>query len=77
MNLETVEKIMEETAEAREYQRVRGQMLSLASLTDDLQEIDEMLASNLTVEDEEAVQAELLQLQKEAVSNLRRMVRTS
>lgn len=51
MNLETVEKIMEETAEAREYQR----------------EIDEMLASNLTVEDEEAVQAELRELQREAL----------
>ncbi|GJE85738.1 vacuolar protein sorting-associated protein SNF7 [Phanerochaete sordida] len=51
MNLETVEKIMEETAEAREYQR----------------EIDEMLSSNLTVEDEEAVQAELRELQREAL----------
>ncbi|KAF7799245.1 hypothetical protein EIP86_010477 [Pleurotus ostreatoroseus] len=50
MNLESVEKILEETAEAREYQR----------------EIDEMLGSTLTAEDEEEVEKELLQLQKEA-----------
>jgi len=50
MNVEAVEKLLEETAEAREYQR----------------EIDEMLSNTLTVEDEEAVQAELSQLQKEA-----------
>ncbi|KAL6310038.1 Snf7-domain-containing protein [Sparassis latifolia] len=52
MNVETVEKLLEETQEAREYQR----------------EIDEMLANNLTVEDEEAVQTELRELQREAVS---------
>ncbi|KAK7059067.1 Vacuolar protein sorting-associated protein 20 [Paramarasmius palmivorus] len=50
MNVESVEKLLEETAEAREYQR----------------EIDEMLANNLTLEDEDAVQAELLELQVEA-----------
>ncbi|KAI3622476.1 hypothetical protein WG66_015193 [Moniliophthora roreri] len=47
MSVESVEKLLEETAEAREYQR----------------EIDEMLANNLTLEDEDAVQAELLELQ--------------
>ncbi|KAL1951535.1 hypothetical protein VTO73DRAFT_684 [Trametes versicolor] len=47
LNIENVERIMEETAEAREYQR----------------EIDEMLAGSLSLEDEEAVQAELQQLQ--------------
>ncbi|KAI0778483.1 Snf7 family, partial [Trametes elegans] len=51
LNVENVERIMEETAEAREYQR----------------EIDEMLAGTLTVEDEEAVQAELQQLQLETL----------
>jgi len=51
MNAETVEKLLEETYEAREYQR----------------EIDEMLANTLTVEDEEAVQAELKVLQIEAL----------
>ncbi|GBE77869.1 Vacuolar protein sorting-associated protein [Sparassis crispa] len=51
MNVETVEKLLEETQEAREYQR----------------EIDEMLANNLTVEDEEAVQTELRELQREAI----------
>ncbi|KAG7099116.1 hypothetical protein E1B28_000989 [Marasmius oreades] len=47
MNIESVERLLEETAEAREYQR----------------EIDDMLANNLTLEDEEVVQAELLALQ--------------
>jgi len=51
LNLEAVERLMEETAEAREYQR----------------EIDEMLANNLTVEDEEAVEAELSQLRKDVL----------
>lgn len=50
MNIESVEKLLEETQEAREYQR----------------EIDEMLANNLTSEDEEAVQLELQALQTEA-----------
>ena len=39
----------------------------LQRLTVGLQEIDEMLASNLTVEDEDAVQLELEQLRREAV----------
>ncbi|TFK57056.1 hypothetical protein OE88DRAFT_1715829 [Heliocybe sulcata] len=52
MNAESVEKLLEETAEAREYQR----------------EIDEMLSNNLTVEEEEAVEAELKALQAESVS---------
>ncbi|KAI9060602.1 hypothetical protein FKP32DRAFT_1595348 [Trametes sanguinea] len=47
LNVENVEKILEETAEARAYQR----------------EIDEMLASSLSLEEEEAVQAELRELQ--------------
>ncbi|KAJ2919245.1 hypothetical protein MD484_g1126, partial [Candolleomyces efflorescens] len=50
MNVESVEKLLEETAEAREYQ----------------QEISEMLSNNLTMDEEEAVQAEFLQLQAEA-----------
>ncbi|KAH9937176.1 Snf7-domain-containing protein [Fomitopsis serialis] len=51
MNVESVEKLLEETAEAREYQR----------------EIDEMLANTLSAEDEEAVQSELQALQDEAL----------
>ncbi|KAJ3750545.1 Snf7 family [Lentinula detonsa] len=47
MNPESVERLLEETAEAREYQR----------------EIDEMLANNLTLDEEDAVQAELRALQ--------------
>jgi len=50
MNIESVEKLLEETAEAREYQR----------------EIDEMLSNNLTAEEEEAVEAELKALQAES-----------
>ncbi|CAA7259946.1 unnamed protein product [Cyclocybe aegerita] len=49
MNVESVEKLLEETAEAREYQR----------------EIGKMLSNNLTLEDEEAVQKELLALQQD------------
>ncbi|KAL0071888.1 Vacuolar protein sorting-associated protein 20 [Marasmius tenuissimus] len=47
MNVESVERLLEETAEARAYQK----------------EIDEMLANNLTLEEEDLVQAELLELQ--------------
>ncbi|KAF9076165.1 Snf7 family [Rhodocollybia butyracea] len=47
MNPDSVEKLLEETAEAREYQR----------------EIDELLANNLSLDEEDAVQAELLELQ--------------
>ncbi|KAI0053373.1 hypothetical protein FA95DRAFT_1481641 [Auriscalpium vulgare] len=51
MNLESVEKLLEETAEAREYQR----------------EVGDMLANNLSLDEEDAVQTELAQLQQEAV----------
>ncbi|KAF9474095.1 hypothetical protein BDN70DRAFT_885202 [Pholiota conissans] len=47
MNIESVEKLLEETAEAREYQK----------------EIGDLLANTLTLDDEEAVQNELLALQ--------------
>ncbi|KAI5123759.1 hypothetical protein M0805_000350 [Coniferiporia weirii] len=50
MNPESVERLLEETLEAQAYQR----------------EIDEMLANTLSVEEEEAVQAELHELQNEA-----------
>ncbi|KAF8213162.1 Snf7 family [Mycena galopus ATCC 62051] len=51
MNIESVEKLMDETQEAREYQR----------------EIGELMANNLTADEEEAVQEELRQLQVEAM----------
>ncbi|KAG8899522.1 Vacuolar protein sorting-associated protein 20 [Tulasnella sp. 403] len=51
MNVESVQKLMEETAEAVQYQK----------------EIDEMLMSTMTVEEEESVQAELAQLQAEVI----------
>jgi len=47
MNIESVEKLLDETSEAREYQR----------------EIGEMLSNNLTLDEEDAVQAELRELQ--------------
>ncbi|KAH9486631.1 Charged multivesicular body protein 6 [Psilocybe cubensis] len=49
MNIESVEKLLEETAEAREYQK----------------EIGDMLANTLTLDDEDAVQEELSALQKD------------
>ncbi|KAL9715931.1 Vacuolar protein sorting-associated protein 20 [Leucoagaricus gongylophorus] len=54
MNLETVEKLLEETQEAREYQR----------------EVSEMLANNLTLDDEEAVQEDLRQLEAEVLGKI-------
>ncbi|KAI4527388.1 Snf7-domain-containing protein [Schizophyllum commune Tattone D] len=51
MNIESVEKLLDETAEARAYQ----------------QEISDMLANNLTAEDEDAVQNELRELQEQAL----------
>lgn len=52
MSIESVEKLMDETQEAREYQR----------------EIGDLLANRLTHDEEDAVQSELLALQGEAVS---------
>jgi len=51
MSIESVEKLMEETAEAREYQ----------------QEIGEILSNRLTLDEEDAVQAELAELQADAL----------
>ncbi|CDS00309.1 related to VPS20-myristoylated subunit of the endosomal sorting complex [Sporisorium scitamineum] len=50
MNPESVERLLEETAEAQAYQR----------------EIDEMLATQMTTEEEDAVQSELEALEREA-----------
>ncbi|KAG8903704.1 Vacuolar protein sorting-associated protein 20 [Tulasnella sp. 408] len=51
MDIEKVQKLMDDTAEGIRYQR----------------EIDEMLMSTMSVEEEEAVQLELAQLQAEAL----------
>lgn len=51
MSIESVEKLMDETQEAREYQR----------------EIGDLLANRLTHDEEDAVQSELLALQGEAL----------
>ncbi|KAJ7630821.1 Snf7 family [Roridomyces roridus] len=58
MNIESVEKLMDETLEAREYQR----------------EIGELLANNLTADEEDAVQDELRQLQAEALGEVPKAV---
>ncbi|KAA1468276.1 hypothetical protein DENSPDRAFT_833530 [Dentipellis sp. KUC8613] len=50
MDIETVEKLLGETAEAREYQK----------------ELGDMLSNNLSLDEEDAVQAELEELQKQA-----------
>lgn len=50
MNPESVERLLEETAEAQAYQR----------------EIDDMLATQMTAEEEDAVQSELETLEREA-----------
>ncbi|KAJ7932514.1 Snf7-domain-containing protein [Mycena leptocephala] len=55
MNIESVEKLMDETQEAREYHGYA------------LHEIGELLANNLTADEEDAVQDELRQLQAEAM----------
>ncbi|KAG8694543.1 Vacuolar protein sorting-associated protein 20 [Ceratobasidium sp. 395] len=60
MSLEDVEKLMEETAEAVAYQN----------------EIDQMLTSRMSVDEEEAVQKELEQLQAEAIGNAVRITRS-
>ncbi|KAJ6621619.1 Snf7 family [Mycena sp. CBHHK59/15] len=51
MSIESVEKLMDETQEAREYQR----------------EIGELLANNLTADEEDAVQDELRQLEADVL----------
>ncbi|KAG6832308.1 hypothetical protein H0H92_003541 [Tricholoma furcatifolium] len=66
MNIESVEKLLEETQEAREYQRVNSSVVIHGREFNLLhQEIGEMLSNNLTMDEEDAVQAELLQLQAE------------
>jgi hypothetical protein len=69
MNIEAVEKLLEETNEAQEYQRVctilwrRTHTQSGAS-----QEMGEMLSNNLTNDEKDSVQDELRQLQADIVS---------
>lgn len=65
MNTESVEKLLDETAEARAYQQVRYNKNTIYVLWIPIyeQEINDMLANNLTLDDEEAVQEELRQLQ--------------
>jgi len=59
MNIESVEKLLDESHEAQAYQR----------------EIDEMLSNQLTLDDEDAVQSELKTLQAEALQETEPMQR--
>lgn len=68
MNIESVEKLMEETQEAREYQRVCHNPSFLCCAEVGVQEIGDLLANRLTNDEEDAVQDELQALQVEAVS---------
>lgn len=65
MNTESVERLLEETAEARAYQRVCPKPFIGFWLRGASQEIDEMLSNTLSLDEEEAVQAELQKLQDE------------
>jgi hypothetical protein len=69
MNVENVEKLLEETYEAREYQKAT-KCLSIQNYCTyrlPMQEIDEMLSNNLTLDEEESVQVELKKLQEDVV----------
>jgi charged multivesicular body protein 6 len=77
LNVEGVEKLLEETAEAREYQRVMFILFlfharhprSPRGIDPLCQEIDNMLMNTLSLDDEDAVQEELKALQQETVSS--------
>jgi DNA-binding transcriptional MerR regulator len=66
MSLDKVEKLMDQTREGVEYQRV-SRPIPPRKIDADRQEIDETLQSRMSPEEEEAVQAELEALQREAM----------
>ena len=66
MSLDKVEKLMDQTREGVEYQRV-SRPIPPRKIDADQQEIDETLQSRMSPEEEEAVQAELEALQREAM----------
>lgn len=71
MNIESVEKLLDESYEAQAYQRVRFPLQIIVLVLNPIlsQQIDEMLSSQLTLDDEDAVQEELKSLQNETVSS--------
>ena len=75
MNIESVEKLLDETAEARQYQQARTIQHKYPTTDTYPQEIADMLANNLTLDDEEAVQDELLALQQNIVRVIMHNVR--
>lgn len=74
MSVENVEKLMGETADAIAYQKAwiickRSTLLSADTIRAS-QEVDELLQSRMSAEEEDAVQNELLALQEQLVSHL-------
>ncbi|KAJ2962955.1 hypothetical protein NQZ79_g1924 [Umbelopsis isabellina] len=71
MSVESVQKLMDDTADAIEYQNVKTLTLTivirLLLLTLYLQEIDEILSGKITAEDEEDILKELDELQQQEV----------
>lgn len=66
MNIDNVERLLEQTQEAQAYQRVRALYRPSRAMrtltTRRSQEIDDMLMSQMTADEEEAVQEELAEL---------------
>jgi charged multivesicular body protein 6 len=73
MSIESVQKLMDDTADAIEYQNVKTLkiiiFLTLLYLTLQIQEIDEILSGKITAEDEEEILKELDELQQQEVIN--------
>lgn len=67
VSLDRVDKLMDETKEGVEYQRVSISLPSRHAQIAHNQEIDEALMSKMSTDEEEAVQAELERLQQEAL----------
>lgn len=67
MNIESVEKLLAETAEARAYQQVCAAYDPSSLALRLIQEISDMLANAMTIEDEEAVATQLAQMEADAL----------
>jgi charged multivesicular body protein 6 len=67
MNIETVEKLLADTEDAREYQRASVGLEICCNGLIYSQEINELLSNRMTLEEEEEVAQELIHLQNLAV----------